>query len=66
MVFITKGDGLSTKYFSRLRDEGRTISQARNGASELAEKEFNTRILPFISSVEKPPTNIIFLRGMSL
>jgi hypothetical protein len=64
IVFITKGDGLSTKYFSKLRDEGLSLGQARKRAIELAREDFDNKIIPLLTSRDKPPTKIVLLKGM--
>jgi hypothetical protein len=68
IVFVTKGDGLASKYFSALREEGVKITEARKRAVELAENDFNEKISPYLKSqyTDKPPSGIIFLRGSIL
>src|SRR5262245_15377506 len=66
IAIFTKFDGLEIKCYSDLRDEGRTMAEARNEEAQSARAIFNTHYLPRIMESEFPPKAYVSLKGMAI
>ena len=60
----TKFDGLITKFFGTLRDQGVPPREARAQSNMLAVEHFNTRIASQLRAAKHPPAAFTYTQSM--